>query len=65
MEYSEAYLMLDEIKRFIKGRQDVQDRRLKTFELMRDQMSDAYLACCVATNHIRVAERNDKCSKKK
>ena len=60
MTYEEAYAAIDQIKWFTKTRRQAQDKRHKTFELLDEQMADAYRVACVVKNHIQVAERYDK-----
>ena len=64
MTYEEAYAALDKVKRFVKARQKVQDKRRKTFDLVYDQLQDAYRVACVTKNHLKTAERIDNAVQK-
>jgi len=60
MTYSEAQSMIDDVKAFCRAQKRIQDKRRKTYELVSAQLDDAYRVLCVASNHIRTAERHDK-----
>ena len=59
MTYADAYDMLKSVKAFTVTRKKGLDRRRKDTELVWEQLDNAYRICCVAENHLRVAERRD------
>lgn len=60
MTYEDAIDHLKRVKAFAKHRQSVQDRRMRTCDLVIEQLQDVYRVCCTVENHLRVARRRDR-----